>query len=115
MHNFIEKVKNIAKGTKWLLISDGVIIVILIVVAGLFFIQFKSLNSLKSEVDLLHQNFNDRLTLIEGDLATTTRELSARLAEQLERSQNFEEAIDDISDTVGDLEKSLKDLLATSK
>jgi len=101
----------VLKGYRWLLISDGIMLVIVLVVAGIFYFQFQSIVTLRNEMASSTQMLNQRFVNLEAILATTTltgEELSRRLAEEQAKSTAFEESIDDIAGTVGDLEKLSK-------
>lgn len=96
-----------AKGTKWLLISDGVILVVALAVIAGFYLGFIQVQSLKNSSALL----SDRVAVLEADLgitAETSRQLSQQLKDQQEKVENFEDAVDDIEGTVNTLEKLSK-------
>ncbi len=106
--NMIQKIKEVFRDKKWLIVSDGVVLLIIIAMVCIIAINWLNLASIKKTVALNNKNINERLALIEGSLATTTRELTQKLVEQQNRAESFEDAIDDISDSVGTLEKLSK-------
>jgi D-alanyl-D-alanine carboxypeptidase len=108
MNNIIEKTKSTFRGSKWLIISDGVMFLIVVAIAFGFFYQFKSINDLNKKILTLNNNISARLEIVESDLATTTRELSAKLIDQQNRAEDFEDTISDIAGAVGTLEKLSK-------
>jgi D-alanyl-D-alanine carboxypeptidase len=108
MNEIIEKGIKIAKGTKWLVISDGIVLVVVLVVAGVFYFQFESISNLKTELALSTQTLSGKISNLEAVLATTSQSLAQQLQDQQSRAADFAETIDDISGTVGNLEKLSK-------
>lgn len=108
MSNLIERVKTAIKGNRWLLVSDGLIVFFIFVIILVFIWQFGLIVGLQKTIDKNYKNTEERLALIEGSLATTTRELTQKLIEQQNKADSFEDAIDDINDSVGTLEKLSK-------
>jgi D-alanyl-D-alanine carboxypeptidase len=104
MSNFIEKVKS----EKSLIISDTVFVVVLVLIVGALVWQFGQVRAIKQDLDLANESLGARLTTIEADIATTTNRILDALREQQDKSASFEDAIDDISDSVGTLEKLSK-------
>ncbi len=101
MKEYLNKIKTQAKGSKWLLVSDGVVFVILALLILVFIWQFRSLQKLSES----NQNISNRLAVIETTLATTTKTLADKIAEQQSKTSSFEDAISDINDSVGTLQK----------
>lgn len=99
------KIKQSMSGTKWLLVSDGIVFLVIVVIFVAFVWQFTVINNLKNTVAINDKNITARLEIIESGQATTTRELTQRLIEQQNRAESFEDAINDINDSVGTLEK----------
>lgn len=104
MENFIEKIKTL----KLLVISDSVFFVLLLIIIGGFVWQFGEVRSIKQDLALANESLGARVSTIEADLATTTNRILDALREQQDKSASFEDAIDDISDSVGTLEKLSK-------
>jgi D-alanyl-D-alanine carboxypeptidase len=104
MSNFIEKIKS----EKTLIISDTVFVVVLVLIVGALVWQFGQVRAIKQDLDLANESLGARLTTIEADIATTTNRILDALREQQDKSASFEDAIDDISDSVGTLEKLSK-------
>ena len=99
------KIKQSMSGTKWLLVSDGIVYLVIVVIFVAFVWKFTVINNLKNTVAINDKNITARLEIIESGQATTTRELTQRLIEQQNRAESFEDAINDINDSVGTLEK----------
>lgn len=108
MKESIEKIKNLMRGSKWLIISDGVMLIIAIAVVVVFSLQFTSITLLKKDISTTKENLSKRIALLEAGLATSTL-TSQQLADRLEAQQSdFQDTISDISSTVGTLEKLSK-------
>lgn len=105
----MEEIKKVFSGSKkWLLISDGVILLVIVAIVLAFYLNFQFIANLRSDFNDTTQALNTRLANFEAALATTSlsaQELAQRIKEQ---QDNFEDTIDDISDTVGTLEKLSK-------
>ena len=106
-----EIIENNIKGSKWLVISDGVMLIIILVIAGTFFFQFNNISSLKNEVSSFTQLMIQRIASLEADMDVNTLanlEISEQLKEQQNQTEDFQNTIEDISGTVGTLEKLSK-------
>lgn len=111
MKEIIEIIENNIKGSKWLVISDGVMLIIILVIAGTFFFQFNNISSLKNEVSSSTQLMIQRIASLEADMDVNTLanlEISEQLKEQQNQTEDFQNTIEDISGTVGTLEKLSK-------
>ncbi len=89
----------------------GVVVLLIIATAYGFYYQITSTTSLKNDLNTTNQILGARVTNLEAALATTTltsQELAQRLAEAQAKSQEFEDNLGDINDTVGTLEKLSK-------
>jgi len=89
--------------------------VILIIILGLGYFGYSSLSKdiivLKNNISSSTQILNQRIANLVADLATTTltsQELAQRLLEEQNKSASFEVSINNISGTVGTLEKLSK-------
>jgi len=111
MRNYIHKHLTSEKLPIILAIS-GLIIALFIVVIGIgSFFLVKDYILVKGEIASSTSVLNQRLNTLEAVLATTTltsQELAQRLADQQNKSQEFEDTIDDIAGTVNTLEKLSK-------
>lgn len=108
MKDFIDKTKETFKTSKWLAISDGLILAVILVIAGIFYFQFSTINLLKKEVFSSTELLSNRIENLEIALNTSTltsQELAQRIADQQNQSSQIQENIDDISGTVGTLQK----------
>lgn len=108
MDNLLEKVPKVLRGSKWLVVSDGIILLIIILIVGVFYWQFTSIQALQNDLADMNKSFSSKIIGLEAGLATTTltsKQLSDMLAEQQNKSNDFAETIDDIAGTVGTLEK----------
>lgn len=105
MKDIIEKGSKMFAGSKWLVISDGVMLLIVLAVAGAFFFEFQSISSLKNNMASSTEVLGQRITNLEAVLATTTNNLSQQLQNQ---NSDIQATISDISGTVGTLQKLSK-------
>ena len=111
MNDITEKVVNTFKGSRWLVISDGIMLIIILIIAGFFYFSFRNIIVLKSDMSASSKVLNQRIDILEAVLASTTitsEELARRLADQQSQSSQLQENIEDISGTVGTLEKLSK-------
>ncbi len=108
MKEFVDKAVKISKGSKWLVISDGVILLIVLVIIGAFYFEFNSIRVLKSDFASSTEILNQRVTNLENGLAAASSEFSQKLQEQQQANNDLQDTISDVTDTVGTLEKLSK-------
>lgn len=108
MKELMEKTVTVFKGSKWLVISDGIVFIIVLIVAGAFYWQFNSIISLKNQMASSTQVLSERIVSLESGLALTSEDFSKKLQEQQRTSSDLQETISDVTDTVGTLEKLSK-------
>ncbi len=108
MNNIKENIGKFSKGTKWLAVTDGVIVLVVIAVIGGFYWQFQDLHNTKNKLASTTAELSTKIDDLEAEVIaanSANRKLFDKLAEQ---SAEFEDAIDDISGTVNTLEKLSK-------
>lgn len=111
MDNLKEKTYNLFNFRKWLIFSDGIIIVLAIIISGSFFLLYQKTNNLREDLSISIEILNNKVANLETDLVSTgliNKELSEKLSEAQAKSDLFEESISDIAGTVGTLEKLSK-------
>lgn len=106
MKEYIDKL--IKREFREIISLSTVVLVGFTIIAILFVLENHRVSNLKSYFASTTDILSERVKILEADLATTSRELSQKLIDQQNRLGSFEDNIDDISDTVGDLEKLSK-------
>lgn len=96
------------RGNKWLLITDGIMLIVVAVIGGLFYFQYQDLNSLKKQMSYSSELASQRMAILEETLATTSRELSQKLRDQQNQSIAMQDNLSGLSGTLGTLEKLSK-------
>lgn len=88
-----------------------VFIFFILVIASLFYLNYKQANELETLRDDLTStttDFNIKLATLQASLATTTSELASKVTDQLDKNAFFEKKIIGISMTVDTLDKLTK-------
>lgn len=96
---------------KFLLFLAGIVLALIAASTIAFIFLNQGLMSFKKKTSASVELLNQRVSGLEAALATSTltsEELARRLEDQQNRSAEFENTIDDINNTVGDLEKLSK-------
>jgi D-alanyl-D-alanine carboxypeptidase len=107
MEKIIEKSVKIAKGNRWLAISDGIVLLVLLAIGVAFYFEYQSIANLRADLTVTNKSLNT----VELSLATTTEAgkiLAQQLLDQQNQNNNIAETLNGISGTVGTLEKLSK-------
>ena len=71
MDNLKEKTYNLFNFRKWLIFSDGIIIVLAIIISGSFFLLYQKTNNLREDLSISIEILNNKVANLETDLVST--------------------------------------------